>query len=74
MEMNKRCLHSARSRQWIWKLKIVKVDVDSWQKSRNYYYVWGLAMPSKENVSAFRGTHTKRENVVLLLLIRIGEW
>lgn len=59
MEMGKYCIYLARSRQWIWKLKIVKIDVDFWQNSRNDYYMWDLAMLSKENVSAFGGSHHK---------------
>ena len=38
-------IYSVRSRQWIWKLKIVKIDTDSWQNSRNDYYIQGAAMP-----------------------------
>lgn len=56
METDKYCIYSARRRQWIWKLKIVKINVDSWQNSRNDYYIWSLAMLSKENVSAFDGS------------------
>lgn len=45
-------LYSARSRQWMWKLKIVKIGIDFRQNSRNDYYIWGLAMLSK-NMSDF---------------------
>ena len=44
---------SARSRQQIWKLRTVKIEIDSWQNSRNDYYIQGLAMPNKENMSTF---------------------
>lgn len=70
-------IYSARSRQWIWKLKIVKIDTDSWQNSRNDYYIRGAAMPNKENRSTFwqasmssLRTHAKEQNIMLLLLIR----
>lgn len=80
MEMDKYCIYSARRRQWIWKLKIVKINVDSWQNSRNEYFigVWQclarrMCLPLMEASMSSLRTHTKRENIMFLLLIRIGK-